>query len=520
MNTEQREQAESLLLKASRTYGIQTSKDDVQAAINHANHGPMFAEWALTHLTSDTLLTADELDVYTALDGSGRVDQLADLHDLTEVPAVTEDELMIAIEELRQCTGSVSKQTETLRQQQDALSGMVKKQTENASRRKDLESLHRKKCELERNQLTKEVQRMSHEITLQLAELDQHGPALNDSITTLLQSDDKLLSSLQKLGWELDQPDSDETQAIEKLRETCMRLIKTTVETVRTKLDTIYLETLSTAERCGTAKPATSDQVKALQEEVESLYSEILPVAQMSIDQQHLEPALKALSLRTDQSTGKTTTSLTYINECLIYLVDRMNRLHAYVQSHRSHQAASAAIAVIAKAEIAAEILPKKPRQVPASPARTRSNTSELRRRRRSSGFREDTPMETLLQDLAVTLPPDCTKLKDQIDFLEGLLAQGNRKCNGVAKGAQEGFESTARAHVEDAMHAIQLVRDSLLADSPFGDVKLVDPDIEGSILVLAQEVDKAKKKLQSLAGHRVVAKSEKREALIQRWGS
>lgn len=174
-----------------------------------------------------------------ALDKNGRVDQLADLHDLAEVQAVTEDELRTAIEELRRSTESISKQTETLRLQQDAVSRMVKKQSENAARREELERVQRRKGELERRQLTEQVRRIqfstrhktnhcqveqtSQDIALRLAELDQQGPALNDSIATVLQSDDKLLSSLQKLGWELDQPDSDETQAIEKLRETCMR---------------------------------------------------------------------------------------------------------------------------------------------------------------------------------------------------------------------------------------------------------------------------------------------------------
>ncbi|EFY90559.1 hypothetical protein MAC_03337 [Metarhizium acridum CQMa 102] len=519
----------------SRTYGIQTRKDDVQAAISHPHHGPLFAEWALTHLISDTLLTADELDVWVNLHAAIFVlstvkrepaateipRTLADLHDLSEVPAVTEDELMAAIEELRRCTEGISKQTETLRQQQDALSRMVKKQAENTTRREELERVQRKKRELERDQLAKEVERMSQEITLKVTELNQHGPALNESIAALLQSDDKLLSSLQKLGWELDQPDPGETQDIEKLRETCMRLIKATVETVRTRLDTIYLETLVTAERSGTAKSATNDQVKTLQDEVESLYSEILPVAQMSIDQQYLEPALKALSIRNSQSMGKTTTSLTYINECLTYLVDRMDRLHAHVKSHKSHQAATAAIAATAKAEIAAVIPSKKPRQaIPPSPVRTRSNTSEARRRRRSSGVQEESPIETLLQDLAVTLPPDCIKPQDQIGLLERVLAERTRKGNDVAKGAQEGFEMTARAHVEDARRAIQLVRDSLLAESSFGDVKLVDPDMEGSISVLAQEVNKAKEKLRSLQGQSIVARSEKKDEFIQRWGS
>lgn len=94
-----------------------------------------------------------------ALDKNGRVDQLADLQDLSEVPAVTEDELTAAVEELKRCTESISKQTETLRQQQDALARMVKTQAENTTRREQLEHVQRKKRELERHQLTKEVRK-------------------------------------------------------------------------------------------------------------------------------------------------------------------------------------------------------------------------------------------------------------------------------------------------------------------------------------------------------------------------
>lgn len=92
-----------------------------------------------------------------------------------------------------------------------------------------------------------------------------------------------------------------------------LSLIKTTVETVRTRLDTAYLETLDTAERSGAVKPATREEVTELQEEVESLYSEILSVAQMSTEQQHLEPALQAIAAKSGQSLGKTVSSLKYV---------------------------------------------------------------------------------------------------------------------------------------------------------------------------------------------------------------
>ena len=94
---------------------------------------------------------------------------------------------------------------------------------------------------------------------------------------------------------------------------TCNRLIKSTVETLRTRLDRVYLEALTDAERRGDAAPAKNEEVDALQEEVESLYSEILPVAQMSVEQQHLEPALKCISSRSGQSLGKSASAVTYV---------------------------------------------------------------------------------------------------------------------------------------------------------------------------------------------------------------
>lgn len=46
---------------------------------------------------------------------------------------------------------------------------------------------------------------------------------LNQTVDGILHSDDKLLTSLQKLGWELDQADPEEERTVEKLREICMR---------------------------------------------------------------------------------------------------------------------------------------------------------------------------------------------------------------------------------------------------------------------------------------------------------
>lgn len=94
---------------------------------------------------------------YTALDKSGEVDRLAALHDLAEIPAVTEDEIRGAIEELKRSTDAISKQTETLRQQQDALSRLVKKTAESDARRQEFEHARQRRSESERKRIAAEV---------------------------------------------------------------------------------------------------------------------------------------------------------------------------------------------------------------------------------------------------------------------------------------------------------------------------------------------------------------------------
>lgn len=93
-----------------------------------------------------------------------------------------------------------------------------------------------------------------------------------------------------------------------------IRLVKITVETVRAKLDTTYMDTLVEAERSGRVQPSTHDEVQALEAEVDSLHSEILSVAQMSVEQQYLEQALQTVSTEGGQSAMRTSKALEYVS--------------------------------------------------------------------------------------------------------------------------------------------------------------------------------------------------------------
>ncbi|KAF4442258.1 hypothetical protein FACUT_2075 [Fusarium acutatum] len=496
MDLSPKHRAEALLLKAARTYGIPASKEDVQHALSDAS----FVDWANLHLASDHLLTGDELALSTA---------------------------------------TISKQTETLKQQRDALARLVKKRDEAETQRRDLEEVRLNKTKHALKKLVFEVDGEAQSLEYRVADLEQIAKDsrsnLKKTVDTVFQSDDKLLSSLQKLGWELNQQDPEEEKTIEKLRETCMRLIKTTVETLRTRLDRIYLEAILAAERSGDVKAATQEDVKALEQELESLYSEILPVAQMSAEQQHLEPALKATNAQSGQSIHRSAVAVSYVNECLDYLVERITLLTDRVETLKSHNAAASSIIATAKAEVSASLSPEKKKSIRAampaspirnpSPIRMRANTDGARRgnnnRRRSSGILDEPAIEALLRDLALSLPDaEEASIQDQVSALNKAFTERSGKTTDVVRNAQDSFETSVTSRLDDARLAIQLLRDSVMAESPFGEIKMVDPEFEGSIDMLSQEVDKVKEKLDGVVAKKALAKSVKKDEFVQRWAS
>lgn len=148
--------------------------------------------------------------------------------------------------------------------------------------------------------------------------------------------------------------------------------------------------------------------------------------------------------------------------------------------------------------------------------------------RRRSSGGLDEPPLEQLLRGLALSLPqpddgtaPATAALdREQLAFLSRTLGERSAKAADVARNAQEAFEGAAAAQLADARRALQAVRDSVLAESARGDVRLVDSEIDGSIAVLAQEVARVQSQLQGV--ERDVAavrkRSAKKEELVGRW--
>ncbi|KAK4123022.1 hypothetical protein N657DRAFT_672083 [Parathielavia appendiculata] len=531
--------AESLL-RILRAYDASVDASAVRAAVSGPNSTDI-ERWAAAHLCPDTLLTVDELNQYAALEDAGLAERLAMSSDLSAARVLSEREIKEAIDELNRSTQAISRHAETLKQQQQALDRLVDDSRKNKEERAAVEENQVRKWQTQRRDFASVAAELSQSLDSRIHELQRTTTkadgSIQQTVETLFRSDDKLLSSLQKLAWELETEDAEEQADVAVLRETCARLIKFTVEGIRTRLDRIYLESLELPVQSGSSSRVTADEVAALQAELESLYAEILPVAQMSTEQQFLEPALKSLAAKNGQRLARSALATSYltaqIHDCLDYLIDRGQDLEARLGAFQAYRLAANAVLDIAESELdmQAAACTSEPasqkgatQQDAISPVRPRPKP----RSRHSSGapaIGEESPLEEILRTLAISLPQpedEPVNVHQQIMELASTIASRRAKVQDVARNVQDTFESATTKQVADGKLAIQLVRDSILSETPFGEIRLVDPEIDGSITVLAQGLAAVDEKLKDVDNGmaKLRGKNLKRDELISRWGS
>lgn len=206
----------------------------------------------------------------------------------------------------------------------------------------------------------------------------------------------------------------------------------------------------------------------------------------------------------------------------------------------KEHDIAAATLITTAKTELAATITPpikrrgtvtspsstsRRPRSLimdsMMTPAPSRTAPSAKPRRRSSGGALYDSPLDHLLGELALNVSQDSLP-SQQVEYLSATLAERGAKTADVTRNAQSSFEKIAASQLTDARVALQLIRDSVLAESPFVEVHLVDPGIDASIRVLAQEVHNVASRLEGVEREGAVlarGRNLKREDIISRWG-
>ncbi|TVY48436.1 hypothetical protein LOCC1_G000907 [Lachnellula occidentalis] len=515
------------LTKILRDRDIPFDRDAIKSALNDPESQTAIREWMEEYLAPETLLTTDEATLYATLSKSGEAERLA-AQDLSSVQGLNDAEIQDAIEELKRSTAAIEKQSEALKSQQNAMSALVKSEKRTSQSRSQTNSSQLKKWNAQKEHVSKAIEELSQNLVYQSADLEQQRKAseasVKQTVDDILRSDDKLLASLQKLASDLDPIQSDDDTTISRIKDLCARLIKHTVEGIRTKLDRIYLHALRNSAR---SEEPDSQETTDLQEELESLYSEILPVAQMSAEQQFLQPALKAIAATDGQGQERAAKAVEYIHDCLLYLVNRIETFLERAEESQCHKMATQFVLDAAKKELSrVEEIPRasspskletqrrRTSSVAHSPIQTRNS------RRRSSVLENDDvePEQQIARNLGITLPSVGGSEQARADALEKSLSERLTKLEIHSTSLQSTTESSISSHLLDAHLTLQLLQDSLLAESLYSKVRLLDPDIEASVTMFEQEIEHLQGSLEGVDLSVLQERNVKREQLVERW--
>ncbi|KAJ5788119.1 hypothetical protein N7457_003109 [Penicillium paradoxum] len=253
------------------------------------------AEWASKYLRPDTLLSQEELMLYSKLKDSGALQPFLGNPELGATRPILEDDLRNAIESLEASTATIQKQTETLKLQCASLNTQLGLENDAEQQRsRDIARL-RKKHEVGRQNTTMAAIELADGLESDFRTATEKSGAESKrilaSVSTRLRQDDKALTSLETVMSSIKYRGND-ASTIKRTGHLSTMLSDYAAEEIHYRLDRLYLETIQTGPGSGGTDGATST---ALEEELESLYPEIAILAEMSTRQQFHEPILREL---------------------------------------------------------------------------------------------------------------------------------------------------------------------------------------------------------------------------------
>lgn len=263
----------------------------------------------------------------------------------------------------------------------------------------------------------------------------------------------------------------------------------------------------------------------------------------MSAEQQFLQPAMRAISSQDARGKDRSRRAIEYvgnitscqaqsnrgqISKCLPSLIDRLNTFATNAEHHQNYRTATEHMINTIKVEISIaqqEALTKplktgsparRKQPKPLSPVRPRN----ARRRSSATSFEEDlAPEQQILRNLGISIPEAPVDERTITSALLEALADRTNKMHGHAQNLQESEETAVASHLHDSYLTLQLLRDSVLSETKYNKVNLVDEEIEEAVALMQKEVDDLKGDLENVDVERLRERNVNRDTLVDRWG-
>ncbi|KAI9843677.1 MAG: hypothetical protein M1837_006144 [Sclerophora amabilis] len=545
------------LLTVLRDRDIPLTRDDVQWAFESPNTRLEVTRWVEEYLGTETLLSKEDLQLYSRLEKSNEIQTLSSTYDLSTIRPTTDDELRWAVSKLQESTRAIEGHNEQLREQRKAIAALKRRTQDEGLHRNRLRIQHGKKHAVEKEHVSLAVEEISESLDSQLKDLNQQirsgRISLNSTIIQNIRSDDATLARLDKLliGFGAE-TESDTTQQLmsARTRALCKKLIALKVEQIQCRLDRSFSEAQANPQALNGSDTEGSDvqlDIEVLEEELGSLYSEILPVAQMSVSRQHSQPLLQQIkedaervqkfSVATLQHVCHTTFVLCIcvvflmqrqILSTLEYLTSKLETVTARAQAYNSHCQAIESISSTVVTEF--QDLTAKRNPSPSktlSPTRERQSksvskpptrvTSQERRSSDDLTLNDAMPERQLMAALGLSFE----KLPGTEDLDHTMLATVKERRSLLHKqiaSLENSTNATLVASLRASSASLQKLQDTLYADSQYGTVELLGKETRLDIETLERSLNENGTGISVLDLEVVREADTKKEQFIERW--
>jgi hypothetical protein len=216
------------------------------------------------------------------------------------------------------------------------------------------------------------------------------------------------------------------------------------------------------------------------------------------------------------------------IHECLVFLINRIETFLQRAQESQCHNMALQFVLDSANTELKrTDSLPSgKPVSLAKSNTQRRRKSSgsqtslKVRNTRRSSGHLDEDldPAGQLARNLSITLPAADATDEERAAFLEKALVDRASKLEGHMTSLQSTTEASIASHLLDAHITLNLLQDSLLADTDYHTVHLMDQQLESAVNTFEHDIQGLQEQLESVDLYSLQTKNVHKEQLVERW--
>ncbi|KAI5296141.1 hypothetical protein KEM52_005467 [Ascosphaera acerosa] len=504
------------VLATFRARNVPLKRDALKLALDDQG----FRAWASKYLQPDTLLSKDELDLYSHIESSAQLKVIeAQLQGQPPVRPILDEEIRAAIESLRQSTAATQQQTDILRSQCRKLREKVDEEAglrvmEDAT----VKRLHEKHV-MEVQRTDREIEDRINAIELMLTPAEASAraerTAVLPQIAGILKEHDRLLSYLeQSLLLDTHSTDllDDERAVVKRARSLAELLATYTAEAVKSRLDRIYLQGLAEGSRSSldnnAGPPAVDDKATYhnIQDEIGKLYPQIDRLVATSVRHEHQLPLMQALRTLLDRKQIQTHAEFDTVCKSLHRLTQSSEDIAGRLRSRQSYSLALCEVSRRYKADVADR---------PTGPSLPLAK-GRVVRRKGSTVKAAKVPSEPLPEPLQLYLkqvgvvPPHAGEVAAHLQTHHAKLLQSLE--------ADRASDAACIAMLESADTVSQSLSDALLAETTF-ETSLTDEAQEAALDALEADIEAVREALSDLDLDVLSGRDPARDAFLERWG-